>query len=529
MTSSHLRVLVDNLDEYIHIPGGIDRLKKTVLSMAIEGSLTTQHESATNASQVIDKIKAEINKNPKNRKVKDLAQSRTNLQHKIPSSWTWVKLGEIMFVTKLAGFEYSKYLAPKDSGEVPLVRAKNVKSSGLYDQDLKYIDLEVSLALERSALNKPCLLTNFVGSIGEMCLFDKTERWHMGPNVAKIEPYENTEDLINLKYLKYFFNSTIGQAELFKHMKATAQPSISMGTLRDADIAFPPLEEQQQIVDKLDTVFNLVDDLNDKYRAEEFERARLVRSSLRAFSHDKSLVALTNITHMIKTKSDATQLRNAILHLAVSGQLVPQIAGEGTSEELYKHIRALNHRSMAKVDEIEKPFVIPQSWKWMRLGEVTEMQNGFAFKSSQWGTEGLPIVRIQNLNNKNASHNYADPNAVDKKYRITDGQVLLSWSGTPGTSFGVFVWEGGEALLNQHIFKCNVHLLDKEYYRITANEAIYKKLDTAHGGVGLKHMTKSQLEALPLSIPPIAEQKRIVKRTSELLDLVAELEKNLEN
>ena len=161
---------------------------------------------------------------------------------------------------------------------------------------------------------------------------------------------------------------------------------------------------------------------------------------------------------------------------------------------------------------------------WIRLGELTDMQNGFAFKSSQWKKEGLPIVRIQNLNSLKAQFNYVNPKEVDGKYLIDNGQVLLSWSGTPGTSFGVFIWERSMAALNQHIFKCEVLAVNKDFYRMAANEGIYKQLGAAHGGVGLKHLTKTQLDLLPLGLPSFAEQARIVQKTTKLLDLVIQLE-----
>ncbi|OBF33269.1 hypothetical protein A5724_19570 [Mycobacterium sp. ACS1612] len=152
------------------------------------------------------------------------------------------------------------------------------------------------------------------------------------------------------------------------------------------------------------------------------------------------------------------------------------------------------------------------------------MYNGYAFKAHTWKTSGLPIVRIQNLNKLHAPFNYTDPGTVADRHKIDTGDVLLSWSGTPGTSFGVFIWTRGPAALNQHIFKCELYApLNARYFEIAVNEAIRKSLEAARGGVGLKHLTKKILDAMPIPIPSLAEQDRIVSAVDETEMKIARL------
>lgn len=91
-------------------------------------------------------------------------------------------------------------------------------------------------------------------------------------------------------------------------------------------------------------------------------------------------------------------------------------------------------------------------WPMVRVGDVLKLINGRAFKPSEWAEEGLPIVRIQNLNKPDAPFNYYEGD-LPGKFLLTDGDLLFAWSGTPGTSFGAHIWRGGPAWLNQHIFK----------------------------------------------------------------------------
>lgn len=144
------------------------------------------------------------------------------------------------------------------------------------------------------------------------------------------------------------------------------------------------------------------------------------------------------------------------------------------------------------------------------LGTACNFVNGRAFKPSHWTVDGLPIVRIQNLNDENAPFNYY--NGEYKQCHLIDsGTLLFSWSGTPGTSFGAFFWNRGKALLNQHIFKVEPKIdIDLEYLKYVLNGNIKKIISKAHGGVGLQHITKKELEKIDINICDKNKQIEIV-------------------
>jgi type I restriction enzyme S subunit len=159
---------------------------------------------------------------------------------------------------------------------------------------------------------------------------------------------------------------------------------------------------------------------------------------------------------------------------------------------------------------------LPAGWSWVRLGDVCDAINGRAFKSTEWRDTGLPIIRIQNLKDAGAEFNYFD-GALDNRHRVSHGDLLFAWSGTPGTSFGAHIWKGSDAALNQHIFniKFDQQLLDTRYFCLALNQNVSRYVAQAQGGVGLAHITKSKFLDSFIPFAPKAKQ----------LELVAEIEK----
>ncbi|MCZ4258844.1 restriction endonuclease subunit S [Sulfitobacter sp. G21635-S1] len=161
--------------------------------------------------------------------------------------------------------------------------------------------------------------------------------------------------------------------------------------------------------------------------------------------------------------------------------------------------------------------IFPPTWIEAEIGELCDLINGRAFKPTEWSQSGLPIVRIQNLNNPDKPFNRFDGEVRDR-FLIDSGDLLFAWSGTPGTSFGAHVWTGGPAVLNQHIFnvKFDRENLDRDFFRHAINQKLSELIGKAHGGVGLRHVTKSQFEETKVSLPPLREQQRIVRKLDTL-------------
>lgn len=229
-----------------------------------------------------------------------------------------------------------------------------------------------------------------------------------------------------------------------------------------------------------------------------------------------------------ETPNGVHHLRELVLQLAVRGKLVLQDRRDEPVSVLLERIATEAGRPLSPIAPEDAPHDTPDEWRWVRIGDAMNLVNGRAFKPAEWSGGGTPIVRIQNLNNSAAPFNYCAFD-VPEKFYIEDEDLLLSWSGTPGTSFGAFVWRRGRAVLNQHIFRCDIRAdaFFNDFARIAINARLDEMIAQAHGGVGLQHVTKGKLDRLAIVLPPLAEQRRIVAKVNELIALCDNLESRL--
>ncbi|WP_435176071.1 restriction endonuclease subunit S [Actinacidiphila sp. bgisy145] len=153
----------------------------------------------------------------------------------------------------------------------------------------------------------------------------------------------------------------------------------------------------------------------------------------------------------------------------------------------------------------------PSTWNVVPLKHLVTLSNGYVFKSDSWEETGTPIIRIENLNGS-ANFNHSNL-ALPAKHRIFPGDLLFSWSGNPGTSFGPFRWgRVGLHYLNQHIFKVAVHGCEKDWLYWSLRAATYWiERELTSGMIGMVHVTKDELANVPIPVPPLEVQRQIAE------------------
>lgn len=161
----------------------------------------------------------------------------------------------------------------------------------------------------------------------------------------------------------------------------------------------------------------------------------------------------------------------------------------------------------------------PSTWTRRTLGELGTYINGMAFKPSDWTSDGLPIIRIQNLTDSRKPFNRF-AGEFNARHRVRDGDLLISWS----ASLGAFIWDRGDAILNQHIFRVEVNdeFVEKHFLYYLVLHMLDEMAQHTHGST-MKHITKRKFEALPVAVPPKDVQGRVVGRIEECLERVDEI------
>lgn len=162
--------------------------------------------------------------------------------------------------------------------------------------------------------------------------------------------------------------------------------------------------------------------------------------------------------------------------------------------------------------------------EYKKLGDIATYINGYAFKPEQRGNEGLPIIRIQDLTGNAYDLGYYNGD-YPKKVELNDGDVLISWS----ASLGVYLWNRGKALLNQHIFKV---VFDKveidKFYFMYAVEYNLDKMSLKTHGATMKHITKKDFDNVVIPYPDLDYQKEVAYRLTSLKGIIENYKKQLD-
>ena len=162
--------------------------------------------------------------------------------------------------------------------------------------------------------------------------------------------------------------------------------------------------------------------------------------------------------------------------------------------------------------------------EYKKLGDIATYINGYAFKPEDRGDEGLPIIRIQDLTGNSYDLGFYD-GEYPPKIEINDGDVLISWS----ASLGVYVWNRGKALLNQHIFKVAFDKaeIDKNYFVYAVRHKLDEIASKTHGAT-MKHIVKKDFDATQIPYPSLKQQTEIAANLDRVSRIIEFRNKELE-
>lgn len=209
----------------------------------------------------------------------------------IPKNWIWTQIGTLCFVTKLAGFEYTDYVKYDKDGDLPVLKAENAGPNGFKKTTFSKVKSEKVQVLTRSQIFGGELLIVFVGAgTGNVAMVPLNQRYFLGPNIGMARPYIK----LHSKYLELFLQSAFGKSLMMSEVKAVAQPSLSMGTIRQAPVAYPSLLEQHQIVQEIESRLSVCDKVEQSI-AESLEKAKALRLSILKKAFEGTLLSAAEI------------------------------------------------------------------------------------------------------------------------------------------------------------------------------------------------------------------------------------------
>ena len=165
--------------------------------------------------------------------------------------WEEHLLGNISDVTKLAGFEFTKYVTYEDNGNIIAIRGLNCKNCSLDLRDVKYIDNSDFSKLSRSKLYTGDILYTYVGTVGEVAVVDKNDKYYLAPNVSRIRLSKdyNSDFIKQMLGSKKFYNQIV-----FPLIATSSQPALSMENLRKFKLKVPSIREQTKIASLLNAI-----------------------------------------------------------------------------------------------------------------------------------------------------------------------------------------------------------------------------------------------------------------------------------
>ncbi|HGN2531324.1 restriction endonuclease subunit S [Aquipseudomonas alcaligenes] len=173
--------------------------------------------------------------------------------------------------------------------------------------------------------------------------------------------------------------------------------------------------------------------------------------------------------------------------------------------------------------------MVPKGWHRTTVGDLCDLINGNGFKPSDWAEEGLPIIRIQNLNGSADFNHFAG--TPNPRWIVSPGDILFAWAGSKGISFGAKRWLGPKGVLNQHIFRVEAKTAVDAGWLYEALRTVTERVESqAHGfKATLLHVQKADITEQQLLVPPISEQKKIACILSTWDQAISVTEKILTN
>ena len=477
-------------------------LKNSILQQAIQGKLVEQRPEEGTAEELFQQIQKEKQRliaEGKIKKEKPLPEiTEDEKPFDIPENWKWVRLGEI-----------SSYAEQKEK-----VSAKNI-TDDLWSLDLEDIEKESGKIIKMCRAGERKISGDKVLFRKGQVLYSKLRPYlkkilvapDSGICSSEIVPF-NLYGNINAQYAVYYLKSPYADYVVNSVAYGVKMPRVGTDTMTALLFPLPPLAEQKRIVAKIEELLPYI---------HRYEESWLKLEALNS-----------------RFPSD---MKKSLLQYAIQGKLVEQRPEEGTAEELYRQIQQEKQRLIAdgkikkekplpEITEDEKPFDIPECWKWVRLGSIVELNPKNDIDDSL-EVSFIPMAHVADGYRNEHTFEVKKWGEIKKGFThfatgdIGIAKITPCFQNKKSVIFAGLKNGYGAGTTELSIVRVVNNLMLKEYLLWFFKSAYFidNGVRSFTGTAGQQRIHKDYLSNCLLPLPPLAEQKRIVAKLEQLLPL----------
>ncbi|MBL4909617.1 MAG: restriction endonuclease subunit S [Alteromonadaceae bacterium] len=539
---------------------GIKKLRELILELAVRGKLVPQDDNDEPASVLLERIakeKAQLiaDKNLSNKKQKQKPLPAITEEEKpfeLPKGWEFERLGNCSTVFSGSSFKSGDF---NSISGIRVIKITNAGVGKLIETDEflpesfleKYQSFQVFRNDMILALTRPYISDGLKVSLCP----DSYHESLLNQRVAAIRAFQYPEYLfLNLRspYILNLYKNRFGGNGL--------QPNLKMSDVTELVVAIPPLAEQHRIVAKVDELMALCDQLEQQTEHSLSAHKTLVEVLLAALIQSKNNAEFQQSWQQLNehfdllftTEASIEQLKQTILQLAVMGKLVPQNSNDEPASVLLERIAAEKAQLIADkkikkqkplpvITDEEKPFTLPSGWSFSHMQDICSLITDGTHQTPKYSDSGRPFISAQCVkpfnfmpeNCRYVSEEHYQNYIKNRKPEFAD--VLLARVGAgigeaakidTDLEFAIYVSTG--------LLKPFKEFLLSEYLVLWLNSPVgrgYSERNTLGKGVSQGNLNLSLIRAFVISIPPLAEQHRIVAKVDELMALCAQLKTRL--
>jgi type I restriction enzyme, S subunit len=514
-------------------PEGIQKLRALILELAVRGKLLPQDPKDEPASELLKRIRQErsqLDGAKSRKKIEPPLHAKESPLFELPSSWTWVPFGEI------ALHNSGKTL---DKGRNAGQARDYITTSNLYWGRFELSELKRMLIsddeLERCTARKYDLLICEGGEAGRAAVwsFDREvcfqNHVHRARFMGNIDPYFGFR----------FFEWLNASGEIEHYRKGVGISNMTGKALASIPFTLPPLAEQHRIVAKADELMALCDRLESEQNDSSAAHTQLVETLLGTLTQSTDAADFEanwkriaeHFDMLFTTEASINALQKTILQLAVMGRLIPQVQDDEPVTELLRRLSNISNgvgrnKSIPEVSDAEQPFAIPDSWHWCRVATLGTTQTGTTPSKTQpslFGTD-YPFIKPGDIS-VTGSINYGNEGLSDAgaaaSGRIADPKsILMVCIGTIGKCGQT----DRPCSFNQQINSVTPIEGTSDFALLVLQSPYFQNMAWERSSsTTLSILNKGKWESIPIPLPPLQEQKRIVSKIHELFQEIDQL------